>query len=174
MSTCVAITAKGRPCKRAAMEGSDRCSFHLSTAPGNRSKLTPDMPDKLAALLRAGNYMGVAARASGIAHRTLQEWLQRGLSHRPEDELYRELREKVDKARAEGEALHVARIAKAAEEDWHASAWFLERSYPERWARSQPRPFEPSELPVSHEPPPPAPGLFDEVDELAAQRAKRL
>ena len=41
-------------------------------------------------------------------------------------------------AMAEAEALHVGVIATAARKSWQASAWFLERKYPQKWGRRVP------------------------------------
>jgi hypothetical protein len=60
----------------------------------------------------------------------------------------------------------VAQVAAGAKTNWRASAWLLERRYPERWGA--PRPQE--------EPVPPAVGAADpfaEVDMLAARRRAR-
>jgi hypothetical protein len=176
---CSATTAKGSPCKRQARPGSDLCDVHQRRRVGRPTLLTEDLANRLATLLAAGNYDETAARAAGISPRTLREWLHRGLSGRKRDEPYARLRAELEEARATGEASHVARIAKAAADgDWKASAFFLERSYPERWGRTLPRPpfagrDEPLE-PTSAEPEADAPpGLFDEVDELARKRAQR-
>jgi hypothetical protein len=136
--------------------------------------LDEETTERICALLRAGNYDGVAARAAGVAPSTFYEWLQRGRTDRAGDEPYRDFRERVVKARAEGEAVHVARIAQAAQEDWHASAWFLERSYPDRWGRVSPRPAGGREPPAPAEPAPvESDGVFAELDELARKRAAR-
>jgi hypothetical protein len=171
VSTCGHVTRRGKPCGRKTRPGSDRCGIHERGEQGWRAMLTPEVADRITALLRAGNYDEVAARGAGIAPRTFREWMQRGAEGAEGDEPYAELRERVEKARAEGEALHVARIAKAAEDDWHASAWFLERSYPGRWGRVSPRPFDDYEKPTEEEQA--ARGVFAEVDELARKRAKR-
>lgn len=175
--TCTATTRKGNRCRRPAVDGLDVCQLHAERKPGTGLLLTDATADRIAGLLRAGNYDAVAARAVGVSPRTLRDWLQRGrTSTLPTDDAYRDLAERVDRARAEGEALHVTRIVRAAEDDWHASAWFLERSYPERWGRVSPRPadsgrhdddvVEPVSAPTER-------GVFSEVDELARKRQAR-
>ena len=43
--------------------------------------------------------------------------------------------ERIDKARSRARVKMVASIVRAAEKDWKAAAWFLERSSPDDWAR---------------------------------------
>jgi hypothetical protein len=149
------------------MRGSDRCSSHLGRA-GRKTALTPEVGDRLVAMLRSGNYLEVAARAAGVHRNTLSEWMRRG---RAGEEPYAELAARVTRALAEGEAHNVAQIAKAARESWQAAAWLLERQYPDRWGRVSVR--------LRDEEPPPAAAAptsddpFAEVDELAAARRRR-
>ena len=174
MPLCSQTTARGKPCANQAALGSDLCGYHLRRRRGRPTKLTDEIADQLVTLLGSGNYDETAALAAGISARTLRGWLQRGReSAHPDDEPYRRLRTRTDEARAKGEAAHVARVSRAAAEgDWKASAWFLERAYPERWAR-------PAVRPAAAEPPPevllgPTPDdPFAEVDELAAKRRDR-
>jgi transposase-like protein len=160
---CSQTTAKGKPCRNRAMDGSDRCSSHLGRSHRPQT-LTPEMADQIAAMLRAGNYVEVAARAVGVHRNTLHEWLRRG---REGDPAYAGLYERCEQARAEGEAAHVAQIARAGRESWQAVAWLLERQYPERWARpSQRAGDEPATADPADDP-------FAEVDELAEARRRR-
>jgi transposase len=95
------------------------------------TKLTEAVTDDLVVLLGSGVPVPVAARAVGVSRRTLDRWLR-------EDEL----RERVEQARATGpvssesvsEARLVVLLARAAQFDWKAAAWWLERRWPERWA----------------------------------------
>jgi hypothetical protein len=153
------------------VRGSDRCASHLGLTGKGRPPLLDDATaDKLVVMLRAGNYVAVAANAAGISLRTLQVWLQRG---RKGEDPYAALVERVDRARAEGEVRNVATIAKAATERWDAAAWLLERQYPERWGRVSMRlrtetSDEQTEQELAR-----ADDPFAEVDELAEKRAHR-
>ena len=50
--------------------------------------------------------------------------------------MYSEFSEAVKKARAEAEGAHIRNIRKAADNGtWQASAWFLERSFPQKWGK---------------------------------------
>lgn len=138
---CSATTKRGTPCRNRAAAGSTRCSSH-------RVQLDPAAVDTFTSMLRAGNYVDVAARAAGLEAAELDELL-----------------EQVGQASAEGEAANVARIAAAARDNWQAAAWLLERQFPQRWGRPALR---------LDERPAPAPTLVtDSVDELAEQRAAR-
>ena len=176
MPRCEATTAKGEPCRKAAMKGATLCAFHVQRV-GRRTLLEPELIERLEAMLKAGNYITVALRAVGIGGATFRDWMRRGRSSTaPGDELYRELVERVDVARAEGEIRNVAQIASAARDNWQAAAWILERSAPERWGRVSTKLRLPAELPPEEDP-----NLtraaeddpFAEVDELAAKRRAR-
>jgi hypothetical protein len=124
--------------------GSDRCHAH------RRPEVSPELVQQLVAMLRAGNYLEVAAQAAGVE---LGELLGRP-----------ELCDQVGAARAEGEVRGITQIARAATENWQAAAWLLERQYPERWGRPAQRPGEESAPPLV---------LTDGLDELAGRRAAR-
>jgi hypothetical protein len=91
------------------------------TAMGRPSKLTPEVHDRVVALIRAGTGVEAAVRACGIAPSTHYAWALRHPAYR----------EAVEQARAEGEVHRVAQITVAARADWRAAAWFLEREFPE-------------------------------------------
>jgi hypothetical protein len=163
---CSATTAKGEPCRGSAIEGSTLCMAHIGRN-GRKTTLTEATTNHLAQLLKAGNYLQVAVSAAGVPLSTFTLWWKRGDPDKadPADELYRDFRERMDRARAEGEARNVALIAAAGPDNWQAAAWMLERSYPERWARpSQREKPETPETPVKPNDP------FAEVDELAERR----
>ena len=96
-----------------------------------RPKLDPALTDRLVALIRAGNYLEVAATAAGIHRSTLHRWLRLGREQKRGR--YRKFLNAVEKAQAESESRDVAIIAKAASDDWKAAAWRLERKQPRRY-----------------------------------------
>ena len=71
------------------------------------SKLTPEVTDQIARLIRVGNTVEVAAVAAGISRSTYFAWMDRGTKAGKADEPYREFREAVGQARAEAEAVLV-------------------------------------------------------------------
>lgn len=141
--TCSAVTARGEPCRNRPVVGSDRCRIH------SRPALDEAAIAQLVVMLRAGNYLDVAARAAGV----------------PVEGLSGDAAERIETARAEGEVRGIATIARAATENWQAAAWLLERQYPERWGRPAVRPNE--DLPSGAAP------AADGLDELASKRSAR-
>jgi transposase len=166
---CVATTAKGAPCKRQAVLGTDRCPGHLGIN-GRKSTINDATTRQLAQLLRAGNYVEVAVQAAGVKLSTFWDWWARGNPEHddPADKTYRKFRAVLERARAEGEARNVTLVAQAASETWQAAAWMLERSYPERWGR----PSQRTAIEVVPEPAKPD-DPFREVDDLAEARRAR-
>ncbi len=107
---------------------------------GRPTKLTPKLLARLVNLLRAGNYRETAASAVGIDRHTIREWEKRGQRASPGDpkeRVYREFAETVERSESEGECRHVTLIATAAQRQWTASAWLLERKHPEKWGRRE-------------------------------------
>jgi len=94
--------------------------------------LTPRVADDLVVLLAGGVSLSAAARAVGVSRRSVTRWAPL-------------LRQRVEQMRAAGPravgALEEAQlpILLLRSPDWRASAWWLERTYPERWAESEPR-----------------------------------
>jgi hypothetical protein len=96
-----------------------------------RPKLEPMVTQRIVDLIRAGNFLEVAATAAGIHRSTLHRWLRHGRSQARGR--YRKFLNAVEKAQAESESRDVALIAKAASTDWRAAAWRLERKIPRRY-----------------------------------------
>jgi transposase len=101
---------------------------------GRPTKLTAELQAKVCDAIRAGNYLETAAAFAGIRKATFHNWLRRGA--RQTQGIYHAFSEAVEKALADSEARDVALIAKAAADgQWQAAAWRLERKFPERWGR---------------------------------------
>ncbi len=94
--------------------------------------LTPELIEQIARLIQAGNYREVAAASVGIARQTLFEWLRRGAHG---EKPYVDLAVAIEKADAQSEVRDVVVIGKAAELQWQAAAWRLERKNFRRWGR---------------------------------------
>ena len=94
---------------------------------GRPSKLSnPEREQRLLDALRAGNTIQHACRYAGVSDESFARWQRRSV----------DFVEKLKKAEADAIVRHVANIAKAAADgQWQASAWWLERRYPEFYGR---------------------------------------
>lgn len=114
---------------------------------GRPTKLNYGVQEKIVQAIKAGNYIETAAAYAGISKSTLYEWLKRGerenqrVAKNPRyrikksEKPYVEFSNAIEKALAEAEIRDVAIIGKAAEEQWQAAAWRLERKFPDKWGR---------------------------------------
>lgn len=99
---------------------------------GRPTKLTDTVQQAIVSALRAGNYVETAAQYAGINKQTVYNWIKHGEDGR---EPYKSFLDAIKKAQADSEARDVAIIAKAADTQWQAAAWRLERKFPDRWGR---------------------------------------
>lgn len=115
-------------------------------AEGRPTKLTPELQARIVQAIQAGNYMETAAAYAGISKNTLFDWLRRGAREKErlagnararilkEEAPYVAFSDSVEKALAEAEVRDVVNVMKAADGgQWQASAWRLERKFPDRW-----------------------------------------
>lgn len=126
--------------KRANNVISQKKSFRDSgTAPkpGRPSLLKPKIAELIISLVRAGNYIEVAVGAAGISKETFYSW-----GRQAKEDQYRGYRTKytqfldaIEQASAEATARDMALIAEAAERDWRAAAWRLERRLPKVYGK---------------------------------------
>lgn len=100
---------------------------------GRRTKLKPEVQDKIVSAIRAGNYACVAAEYAGISAATFYVWLQRGSEEKKG--AYRDFLDAVKKAESEAEVRAVAMVQKHMAENWQAGMTYLERKFPDRWGR---------------------------------------
>lgn len=116
---------------------------------GRPTKLTEELIEEIAAYLRAGNYIETTAALVGIHRDSIYEWLKRGnaeklrLSNnsrarmRTREKIFVQFTDTVKKAQAQSEAMLVGLIGQAAQKNWTAAAWRLERKYPDKWGRTE-------------------------------------
>lgn len=118
--------------------------------PGGRpTKISKSLIDEFSRVIKAGNYIETAAAYVGISKNTVYDWLRRGAREKERLEknpraklkkseaLFVEFSDAVEKALAAAEIRDVMLIGKAAETQWQAAAWRLERKFPERWGRKE-------------------------------------
>ena len=115
---------------------------------GRPSKISKEISDAIVENLRLGNYIEHASAACGINKSTLYLWLERGrkeqekidagLEPNPDEQIFLEFSNAVEKAKAEAVSRNVAIIQKSAHHGtWQAAAWWLERSHSKKWGRQQ-------------------------------------
>ena len=111
-------------------------------------KLNSKVHEQIVKSVRGGSFNTVAAASAGISVRTFNSWMERGEMEEAriaegfppsEDEAkYVKFRQDVEKARAEAEVEAVSMVKMAARNGtWQAAAWYLERSFPQRWSRNR-------------------------------------
>ena len=98
-----------------------------------KSKLTPEVHDKIINLIKAGNYISTACQVVGINVGTYYYWLKKGMENKSKK--YAKFYGDVKKAEAINEAYYLKFIQKAALKNWQAAAWFLERKYPAKYGK---------------------------------------
>jgi hypothetical protein len=109
------------------------------------TKLTLKLIDSICSYIRSGCDVMVAAQAIGVSKRTLGDWLCRGndeiarrdqlLEADRKEEIFVKLVTRFEKAVAESEIRDMTRIDIAADTQWQAAAWKLERLRPGRYGR---------------------------------------
>lgn len=97
---------------------------------GRPSKLTKQVEADLTVLLAQGVPVKIAASATSVSPRSVRRWLGEGDLRERVAELRATRNEHAD---ATNEARLVVLLLRAAEHDWRAPAWYLERRWPERW-----------------------------------------
>ena len=116
---------------------------------GRPTKLTTELTEEIAKYLRAGNYIETTAALVGINRDSIYEWLKRGAAEqerlmknprariRKREQIFVEFSDTVKQAQSQSEAMLVGLVGKAAEKNWTAAAWRLERKFPDKWGRTE-------------------------------------
>jgi transposase len=119
----------------------------VKAKPGRPLKLNQEIQDKICDAIRAGNYIETASAYAGVSKDSLYRWLKRGAREKQrlekdskakvdkKEALFVRFSDAIEKALADAEVRDVALIGKAAEDQWQAAAWRLERKFPNRWGR---------------------------------------
>lgn len=81
---------------------------------------------------------------AGFTKSAFNKWYKEGEEHARQDldTLQRQLYENIPVAEARCEMKHLHKITRAAEKNWRASAWYLERTRPALYAKRDPPPPE--------------------------------
>lgn len=115
---------------------------------GRRTLFSASLQRRIVALLTKGHTVKTSCGAVGISERSFHTWCRAKPAFLAATE----------RARATGRMKIVESILDCG--DWRALSWYLERSDPESWARSQPR-----EIVIAYQPPPPAQGVVPVSEE---------
>jgi transposase len=113
----------------------------------NKPKISEENIKKVCEIIKGGNYMETAASYVGIAKSTLYDWMKNGARCRERlengerlntlEKLYAQFSSELEKSLAEAEVRDVLTIGKAAQDNWTAAAWRLERRNHERWGKKE-------------------------------------
>ena len=123
MATCKATTGDGTQCQREARDGrycwQHQCNKSDSSA--GAYKLDDIRRRKILAALEQGASYQIAADKAGIARSTLHRWRND----------FEDFEADCKKAEARGATKLLENIQTAADKDWRAAAWLLEKRYPD-------------------------------------------
>lgn|SRR5574343_915852 len=90
---------------------------------GRPPKLTPELIERVASIVRTGNYLDTAARFCGVSRVSFHEWMKRG--HSQKRGIYRDFLNAMEEAQAAADVRDHAYITKAAAKDWRAAVEHL-------------------------------------------------
>lgn len=90
---------------------------------GRPPKRSPEIEDRIVALIERGNFRATAVKIVGISQGCLGNWIADDPA----------LKARIEAAENHAESKALEKIEAAS--DWKAAAWFLERKFPERWAQ---------------------------------------
>jgi hypothetical protein len=132
------------------------------------TKLTPELIERIAGLVRSGITPYRAAELCGIGSSTHYRWME---SVR---EPYREYRESIKRAEAQWEADAIRQVQVHGQKHWQALAWMLERRFPERYGRPEHRRLDLEEVRRLTEREGRAAGLTEDEVRAAVEIAERI
>ena len=116
---------------------------------GRPTKLTPEVHATIIESVRAGNYLEPSAFRAGVSKSVVYDWIKRGAKEkerlaknpkarlRKKEQPFVEFLDALKRAEGDAEVRDVALIANAAQTQWQAAAWRLERKHFARWGRKQ-------------------------------------
>ena len=89
--------------------------------------ITPEILRLASEAMRLGMTNELAYQYIGIGRATFYRYLSRGRNE--QGTVYRQFWDVISRGRAQCAAMQLARIQKAAQDDWRASAWIMERRF---------------------------------------------
>lgn len=85
----------------------------------------------------SGNFYEVACMLAGVELETFYRWMEQGKERR--DEVSRAFYLEVKRAEAKAEAERLQVVLEAAETNWRAAQWLLEKRFPDKWGPTRNR-----------------------------------
>jgi len=93
-----------------------------------RTKLTPEIQNKIIQAIQTGATYELCAQFAGISPATFYNWMRQGRERKDKAKI--EFLESIKRAESRGAIANLGLIQKAATDgDWKASAWILERRH---------------------------------------------
>lgn len=90
---------------------------------GRPLKLTPELIEKMASVVRIGNYLDTAARFCGVDKLSFYSWMKKG--HAQKRGIYRDFLNAMEEAQAAADVRDHGHIASASGKDWRAAVEHL-------------------------------------------------
>jgi hypothetical protein len=97
---------------------------------GAHSKFTPEIGETICKLVSLGVRLEAAAESEGVCRRTVYNWRDAGRNGK---RLYVKFADDLEAALSRAEVAHTLNIIRAGAKDWRASAFFLEKRYPDQY-----------------------------------------
>lgn len=117
------------------IERTEEIRERVPTKTRHNTKLTKELCDEICKYIEMGNYISRCCEAVGISPSTYHTWKKKGEKG---IEPYASFLERVTKVEAKAEIVHTGIIHDVAESgNWLASAWLLERKYPNRFGKRE-------------------------------------
>jgi hypothetical protein len=115
----------------------DQCYINVKKKNGRPVKLNDELIEKICDLIRAGNYIEIACRASGLGKNTYYEYFKK--SHDPtiSDPIYKKFRDSVLKAEAESLVEMNSKMEGFEKGSWKPLAFRLERRFGNFYGKQQ-------------------------------------
>lgn len=116
---------------------------------GRPTEMNAEIIKEVSRLLPKTLYLETVADALGVHRTTFWRWYKRGLKEfkrlaknprsktKASESLFLDFCNAVKKGLAESELAAVSNIKRAGRKNWTASAWLLERRWPERWGKPE-------------------------------------
>ncbi len=101
---------------------------------GHLRRLQPSVQKNFIHLVRQGNFTIAVCRALSIPRSVFYDAMARG---KEGDPMWADFYERVNQAKGEAECNAVNKLVEHMDKDFRAVTWFLERAYPNRWAKKE-------------------------------------